>query len=351
MKEIFVFGAGASNDSGDTPLGKDLVWNYFEDCSTLYEIGSNGKPALHDLEDKKKEFINFGIFLKSIKDIFPNISEHERWQQCMNDAEMYIPRIEKKYYIDEIMEELQQRGDVRNTRLIKRLTLEHIAGTSYTSQNLLYKKFVESLSGKSESQVSIISFNFDCLLHEDFRNKIYFNYLLDFSRINGNRLSYNKDKGIPLIKLNGSLDWAYNPNTREINLLFHHITPYTYKFNLDMEDNNQVQIEPYIFLPHQEKNGQINALWIRAEEELRQAGKITIIGYSFPEYDKNTIKLFQETIDSGVEMEVVEVSEDVSKIKRREEELMEKYRRLFPNVERIKIYLDGFRGYIKRRCS
>jgi len=351
MKEVFIFGAGASHASGGVPLGKDLVWNYFEDCSTLYEIGSNGKPAPHDIEEKEREFINFGIFLKSIKDIFPNISEYEKWQQCMSEGEMHIPRIDKKYYIDEIMEALQQRGDKQNIRLIKRLTLEHIAGISYTSQNLLYKKFVESLLGKPDSQVSIISFNFDCLLHEDFKNKIYFDYLLDFKYIDGNRLSYQKGRGIPLIKLHGSLDWAYNLSTKEISLLFPHITSGTYKFDFGDKNCDWPEIEPYIFLPHQEKDKQIDVLWARAKEELRQARKITIIGYSFPVYDKDTVKLFQETIDSGVEIEVIEATEYASGLERRKEEFMRKYRSLFPNVESIKIYLEGFQGYIERIVS
>ncbi len=169
MKQIYVFGAGASNASGRAPLGKDLVWSYFEDCSTWYEIGHNGKPASRDLEEKRKEFIAFGEFLKSVADIFPNISEYDKWQRCMNDALMYIPRIEKKYYIDEIMEVLYKRGDTKNIKLIKKLTVEHITKTTYTGQNLLYKKFVESLEGKGSEEVTIISFNFDCLLHEDFR--------------------------------------------------------------------------------------------------------------------------------------------------------------------------------------
>ncbi len=31
IKEVFVFGAGASNASARTPLGKNLGWTYYED--------------------------------------------------------------------------------------------------------------------------------------------------------------------------------------------------------------------------------------------------------------------------------------------------------------------------------
>lgn len=346
IKEVFIFGAGASHASGGTPLGKDLVWNYFEDCSTLYEIGSNGKPASHDIEEKKREFINFGIFLKSIKDIFPSISEYERWQQCMNEGEMHIPRIDKKYYIDEIMEALLRRGDRQNINLIKRLTLEHIAGTSYASQNLLYKKFVATLLGKAYSQISIISFNLDCLLHEDFKNKVYFDYLLDFKYIDGNRLSYEKGRGFPLIKLHGSLDWAYNFNTKEISLLFPHITTDTYKFDFNKDGGSEV--EPYIFLPHEEKDKQIELLWERAREEIKQARKITVIGYSFPSYDKDVIKMFQENTNTDSEIVIIDTVDYASKSGERKEELMKKYKTLFPNLKNITIKLDGFQDYVSQ---
>ena len=71
MKELFVFGAGASHASGRTPLGKNLIWDYFEDCSTMYQM-EGGRPAQHDIENKKKEFANFGLFLESIEKKFPN---------------------------------------------------------------------------------------------------------------------------------------------------------------------------------------------------------------------------------------------------------------------------------------
>ena len=67
VAKLFMFGAGASCSSGGTPLGKDLVWNYYEDCSTLHEMGANGQPAEANLRDKKIEFEDFGEFLQRIQ--------------------------------------------------------------------------------------------------------------------------------------------------------------------------------------------------------------------------------------------------------------------------------------------
>ena len=56
--KVFVFGAGASYASGRTPLGKDLIWSYFLDCSTLFRI-EGGKPAKEDLKEKNRVNISF----------------------------------------------------------------------------------------------------------------------------------------------------------------------------------------------------------------------------------------------------------------------------------------------------
>lgn len=346
MKELFVFGAGASHASGNAPLGKDLVWSYFEDCSLMYEMGTNGKPTQNDLDQKRKEFQEFGEFLKAIEDIFPNISEYNKWQRCMNEALVHEPQIDKKYYIDEIMDVLYQRGDNKNIELIKRLTVEHIAKSTYTSRNLLYEKFVESLHEKSSQEISVISFNFDCLLQEDFKKKINFDYLLDFKYIDGNRRSYEKCKGFPLIKLNGSLDWAWNTKTDELTLLFPHITHLTYA-------NKEAQIEPYIFFPHQHKSGAISFLWDRAREEIKSSSKITIIGYSFPHYDIDVIQLFRDNINSNTEITVIDYcwysDKDEQRVEFTKKDIENKYKRLFPQINNFTIFLDGFEGYIKRR--
>jgi len=342
MKELFVFGAGASNASGRTPLGKNLIWDYFEDCSTLYEIGEGGKPAQHDLEKKKQEFSNFGLFLKSIEKKFPHISVHKDWLRCMDDAMMFTPRLEKLYYIDEIMGYLQNENDLKNIELIKRLTLEHIAKASFDSQNLLYKKFVQSLKGKSSTDVSIISFNFDCLLREDFKNQIYFDYFIDFKTVSPVRELSHKGEGIPLMKLNGSLDWVWHPKTKEISLGSFHITDRCYPYNLDPSDEQY--IEPYIFLPHQKKGAIMNLVWAKAEERIQSASKITIIGYSFPKYDQDVIELFRNNLSPESTIEVV----DISLVSKHEGLMRACYKSMFPQISKVNVYLDGFEGYVNR---
>jgi hypothetical protein len=337
MKELFVFGAGASHACCRTPLGKDLVWNYFEDTSTMYEIGHGGRPASRDLEAKNREYQLFGDFLKSMGGHY-----YEYWQKCMGEAMMFSPEIEKYHYIDEVMDILNSKGDEQGIKLIKKLTVEHITKTTDEIQGTLYKQFVQNLKGRRQEEVTIFSFNYDCLLREDSQNRIGFDYLIPFDSVNPGNLSENeKSVCFPLIKLNGSLDWAMDTSTKKIvRLCAYLVSRNKYSF--------QTAVEPYIFLPHQHKDDIIKTLWERAKDEIRSATKITIIGYSFPAYDKDVISLFSQNIQLGAEVEVIDFCNDDALKNRKIEEIKRRYKQLFPQASIINVSLDGFQGFIDK---
>jgi len=298
MNEVFVFGAGASYASGGTPLGKDLVWNYYADCSTMHAIGHNGRPSNADLEEKRKDFVDFGNFLLKIQDRYPGLSGiNQKWNEAMENAEVFYPDIEKPYYIDEIMEDLvsaAQHSD--EVRLIKRLAGNHIAESANIHANAYYKKFVKSLKGKTRDEISIISFNFDCLLRDDLEDRIHFDYLIDFENIDSRRCFYEPGHGIPLIKLHGSLDWRLEAQTGSISLL-----PWVW--------GESYGGEACIFLPHEHINKKILKLWDAAAQYIKSAEKITFIGYSMPTYDKDAMRLFQENIQQGAHIKVIDCAQ------------------------------------------
>lgn len=309
MPELFVFGAGASHASGDTPLGKDLIWGYYEDCSTLHEIGLDGRPTKQDLEERHKEFVDFGNFLKISQTRYPGLNGiFNKWDEAMKVGEYFMPNIEKPYYIDEIMEDLiRDAKQMDKVHLIRRVAGQHIIQTSIISTNKIYKKFIKNLKNKTRDEVSIISFNFDCLLDDDLNEEIYFDYLMEFDDIDSRRCFYKPGRGIPLIKLHGSLDWRLNAHTGVISLL-------------PAEWNESYGGEPYIFLPHEQANKKISQLWDVATEFVKRADKITFIGYSLPPYDRDAIKLFQSNIRREARIEVIDISEDT----------IVKYKKLFP---------------------
>lgn len=341
MKEVFVLGAGASHVSAGTPLGKDLVWG---------EI-----PPLAWEEESKyiKELLSLIKKLLPLAQSDPTLSKYIPQLQALQRKLLRIQSsgcLEsiKFFTIDDLMKDLQNLQKEKNEKIIekiKKLAIKHIAESRNGKGNQLYRGFSQLLSKKSVSEVCVISFNFDCWLCEDIKRERRFDYLLNFDEIDTSRKFYkeNQGRGIPLIKWNGSLDWAFDPINKKMKLLHRNIQPETDYYNQANSLNEKV--EPYIFLPHQTKDEVTKILRDRAEIELKQASKVTVIGYSFPDCDKeDALKLFQENIESGVEMKVVDFAPNLNK----QNEIQNKYKKLFPHIINVKFDFDGFQGYMAR---
>jgi hypothetical protein len=297
MSELFVFGAGASYASGGTPLGKDLVWSYYEECFSWYEMESGGGPTAADQEERQKEFADFRNFLEKMQGRYPALSGIvQKLDDAIGTGQYLDLKTEKPYYIDEIMEDLVHDANYTDEiHLIRRIAAQHITQTSGVRTNNYYKEFVKSLRNKTSEDVSIISFNFDCLLRDDLNDRVYFDYLIEFKEIDDRRCFYKPGQGIPLLKLHGSLDWRLDVPTGDVTLL-------------PAEWNENYGGEPYVFLPHEQANKKIDQLWKRAAEFVRNAEKIIFIGYSLPSYDRDAIGLFQSNVKEGTQIEVIDSS-------------------------------------------
>ena len=344
MNHVFVFGAGASTASANTPLGRDLVWDYHPDCGLLVSI-NNGVP---DLSEENENFKNFRKFLELCSSIYPEFKNLlQKWDDRGEEFFHLYDRIEKKHYVDELLEILHRNGNKGGIELVKKLIFEHLVESSIGSQNLLYKKFItEILKNDSKRQVSIISFNFDFLLHEDFKNDVYFDYLLKFDWIDSNRQKiYARTNPVKLIKLNGSLDWGICPSCNRLYLFFHHMFRNSYDNKKCSECGEQIQ--PFIIIPHEIYGALIEPLWSIAEKELKRANIVTVIGYSFPEYDKKVVDLFSRSIGPSTILQVVNHCEPNEDKSRKRDAIFMKYKKLFPLLKtEIEIYLDEFEGYI-----
>lgn len=344
MKEIFVFGAGASKASAGTPLGNELVWTYHQDCCEFLSV-INGVP---DNSEENIIFSNLRKFFVLVGHIFPELSkELEKWEN--RGIHMYNPPtlLNKKYYVDEILRIVQEKEDIEGTQLIRKLIFEHITSASFGQPNKLYKDFIAKvLKNKTFGSISIISFNFDFLLHEDFRNEIYFDYLIDFDCVDKNReRTYIKQNAIPMIKLNGSLDWGICRKCNRLHLYSPHMQRDFYNRKSCIGNCNGI-IEPFIIIPHEKYSEKIEILWEKAEGELKQAEKITVIGYSFPEYDEKVINLFKNALNNNVKIEVVGRCESNNDRTCALHNKKEKYRHVFPKLKNEEIFLDGFEGYM-----
>lgn len=344
MKEVFVLGAGASAASANTPLGKDLVWNYHIDCHLMVPI-ENGIP---DLTEENEDFSNFSKFLDLAASIYPKFkSLPKKWANRGEEVFYLYSSVEKKHYIDEMLETLQRQENTKDAELIRRLIFEHIVESSIGSRNDLYLGFIRRiLKNRLPQDVAIISLNFDYMLHEDWKSNVYFDYILEFDWVDANRNRiYARRDPIKLIKLNGSLDWGICPTCNRLHLYF----PNMFR---DFYDNKYCTgecdgtIQPFIVIPHEKYGEKIDSLWGAAKNELLEANKVTIIGYSFPEYDNRIIDLFRSSIGANVKLEVINHCEGEEDRDRKTTAIKKKYNHLFPILKKeIDICLDGFRGY------
>lgn len=345
MKHVYVLGAGASAASANTPLGKDLVWDYHINCGLAVPM-ENGVP---DLSEENERFSNFHKFLELAASIYPEFKSLPRqWENRGIEIFDLYGRLEKKHYVDEVLDILQRKGDIKGTELVKRLIFEHLVEVSIGRQNHLYQKFIAGILKDNQSQkVSIISFNFDFLLHEDFRNNVYFDYILEFDWIDSKRQqTYARSNPIKLIKLNGSLDWGVCPSCNRLHLYFHHMVGNFYD-NQKCIGSCGHAIQPFITIPHEKYGTIIEPLWSSAEKELKRASMVTVIGYSFPEYDKKVLDLFSSALGPNSKVQVVTHCERKEDEDSKRKAILMKYKQLFPMLKaEVDVYLNGFEGYI-----
>ena len=101
MKELFVFGAGASHASTNqgTPLGKDLLWTYYPDC-VLFPLIENDKPTNDSVSEELKCFEDLFLFLRSRPEFIKYVNQLER---NVKDGMISYFNVEKKYYVDELI--------------------------------------------------------------------------------------------------------------------------------------------------------------------------------------------------------------------------------------------------------
>ena len=343
MKHVFVLGAGASAAACGTPLGRDLVWKYHKDCFSPVEI-KGGTP---DTTEEDREFQNYVRFLEVVARHYPKLKDETK-RFLRRGYYVYSPP-EGRPYIDQILDLVQEGDDKEATELIRIVIFEHLVEVILVERkwrHTLYDEFTNNILGRLEPEdVSVISTNFDYLLCEHFQSSITFDYCLDFDWVDDNRSNYRKHPAIPLIKLNGSLDWGHCGTCRQLHLLFPHM--HRTFFETKRCHNGCGPLRPLIVVPHERHSTVFEKLWSRTKEVLSHADIVTIVGYSFPEYDHDIIDLFNSATPVSAKLEVIDYCEVEEDRPRDLEKQKRRYKGLFPGLDNIAVNLDGFQKYVE----
>lgn len=221
---------------------------------------------------------------------------------------------------------------------------------------------------KELKNITIISTNWDVLIEEYFqREKIDYNlcfneqYYIDNSRT----VKKVSSKTVNLIKLHGSINWFKCMNCGTINIvdnsacgkfLFEDSTEeHCMKCGETTFDDGLLQSQ--IITPTMIKsiNNQLyNNLWSAASNDLREAKRITIIGYTLPLADFELRYLLGRCVPKDIPIDVVLYNTDnpaQTENNTLKDLLPEKrYRDLFFK-NKITFYYDGFEEYFEEKLN
>jgi NAD-dependent SIR2 family protein deacetylase len=295
IKNVIILGAGASKSEG-APLQKELIGEFFKLLKEgklsdkLEENNGDKNNYYNQVKDYFEKF--WGINIENIEkinnDMFPTFEE------CLGVLDL-------AYLRGECFKECSKNNiiEYRNALIFciaktLEITLKKSSKKGY------HKKLVNKLRDEGIlKETAFISLNYDILIDNALvdiyrRNRdLYLDYgipFINYELPKKDKYYWEKPKegkSILLLKLHGSLNWLYCPTCNSMKL-----TPKEKggikAFETEECEKCGTKMEPVIIPPTFYKdmsNPFIQQIYLKADEVLRNAEKIFICGYSFPDAD------------------------------------------------------------------
>lgn len=315
---VFVMGAGASHPDG-VPLQKHILPMILDDEKGELRNTYIGKEVIQFLED------NFVFDVKAEK--YPNLEAVFGFldyfilqNESLNSTYTHNKIVEIKEYLIKL--------------------IHYIVNLQTDKKSKYYHKFWEGIK-KHNSNVSIITLNYDTLLEQAFDDLFpnfgfldYCTHLMNYDKIDelkdfnfwlNPRMPVTVDENvtpvpIKIIKLHGSLNWKYcnccnqtllTPWDRTIDLHKGKFLGFTYPDNEKYEyvcplDGTEFQtlIMPPTYIKSLNQPV-ISQLMSEASREIRDAKKIVFVGYSLSDADVHVKALFRKQLRPDHELIVV----------------------------------------------
>ncbi|MDD4170064.1 MAG: SIR2 family protein [Desulfotomaculaceae bacterium] len=297
MKTVYVFGAGASAAEG-APVLRDFIkiaYQYFkeENYSTELDIVWEFLEHFHGSKIVISHAEDLKIF-PGLEDIF-NIVD---WSLLQNQAfSMRFPRPR--------LHELK-------TALVKLLSMT--LDKSLPSYNGMHQSFVSGVVRGGEEEPTFISLNYDIVLDNAIRAT---GYLPEYGFYGNHRDHLDYNRGIPLYKLHGSLNWSYCPLCGEISEHNEKVAHLLFKDKLTItclncgSDNSQaIIIAPTLYKSYD--FNRLQNIWDCAYMSISLSDRLVFIGYSLAPADTSiiaTVKRALNTVDKKREIVVINPSE------------------------------------------
>ncbi len=276
---VYVLGAGATYDAGG-PLTRDFFARNRKYDDRIYER--------HFLGNKKYEAI---------------AAVYDDWklQHKNPDIEKFFNEVATRdVYGDFDVPNTNERispSKVRDWLVWHMSTYVHRSCSAQRNPPTYYFDFIELLKKRGHPG-SILTFNYDLVFDKlilDRYNAI--DYGLPRANVYVKPRSLDIWSGIQVLKLHGSLNWTRCDTCERIDV--------TLKSRAHLERRKGCTIgcagyrNPVIVPPVRDKErflGSANPIWRKAHEELEEADKTVLIGYSVPEADAAARALLTQTL-------------------------------------------------------
>jgi hypothetical protein len=303
--KVFVLGAGASK-----PAGAPLINEFF--ANGIFHL-THGNPFPDNLDKYK----NFFAYLKNkygfdINNPDPYKSEPFAFvENTKIDIEQVLSDIE-----EEISGGNKNMEDARKeaVRFIF-ITLENAVGDG--SNNNCYPDFVKKKIDIFSNESTIITFNYEIMLERALPLG-FFSYGIDIEK-DKNITFPNYEKhyknNLLLLKLHGSLNWAVCSQCSKMYLFWSQRYDDISKKKCESCSSN---LEAVLIPPTRVKSNHLKnlwegvgleKLWKMAKEKITLADEITIIGYSFGEYDYEATGLILDAVKANIKKPVLYIAD------------------------------------------
>lgn len=352
---VVIFGAGASYADG-APLQKDLLPALLTTTDAKLRKSSIHRSAVGFLED------NFVWNEKAGQ--FPTL------EQVFGFIDYFI-------YKQESLSNNYSLARIRSVKEALIKLIHYLVVNSSGTTSRAYRLFWEYVH-RHNSNLSVITMNYDTYLDEGFSHMFPRNYYLDYCLDLANydhsddvdhrdwwvnprepvlALESTAPVSIKLIKIHGSLNWKYCDCCNQVLL-----TPYDDKLELRAGDRSQSspnsmgspnrchrdgnEYQTLLVPPSYMKDLSHtihSQLFIEASEEIRRAKKIVFVGYSLPVSDVHVKAIIKKSIDPKTEIVVVDVNKS--------EEFRLRYREISPNVKFMTIPFEDLVGSPRKMKS
>jgi len=357
IKQVIILGAGASKSEG-APLQNELFNEFFDKESENVASEKNYPKRWNLLKDQSKIIKDFFYDFWGI-----DIDNYQKQTNCFPTFEECLGMLDLANLRGQSFKGCDQEriNKIRNDLILLIsfcLDIKDLRGINHT-------ELIDRLKSKNSlKETAFISLNYDIIIDNtltDLYPEFHIDYGIDF--INFSRhddwLPPDPEKSVLLLKLHGSLNWLYCPTCNQIELFQGENWAIKLFYNdsipkdiLELECKNCKTILKSVIIPmtyyKDMSNPFIQQLFLKADEILRQADRIFICGYSFPDADihiKYLLKRAERFKGETPEIYVINNHEYKTETQKQDEEL--RFKRFFKTKKKIHYTDKSFQEFVK----